>query len=58
VYLWYIKQQQTKNNTMKTQTKKAKKQVVKILGQEVTVGTKAHFLLVERKRLFDQNGNY
>ena len=43
---------------MKTQTKKAKKQVVKILGQEVTVGTKAHFLLVERKRLFDQNGNY
>lgn len=38
--------------------KQNKKQTVKILGQEVTVGTKKHKELVERKRLFDQNNDY
>lgn len=38
--------------------KQSKKQVVKILGQEVTVGTKLHKKLVEQKRLFDQNGGH
>lgn len=37
--------------------KSSKKQVVKILGQEVTVGTKLHAKLVQQKKIFDQNDN-
>lgn len=35
---------------------KAKKQTVKIFGQEVTVGTKKHKIMLEQQKIFIQNG--
>lgn len=35
--------------------KKSKKQVVKIFGQEVTVGTKKHAIMLQQLKIFNQN---
>lgn len=37
---------------------KAKKETVKIFGQEVTIGTKLHFKLVQQKKQFDDLNKY
>lgn len=37
---------------------KAQKQTVRIFGQEVTVGTKRHAILVQQKKQFDDLNKY